>query len=72
MSLSMLMKLRLRSGGYIDNPIMFLSLGGLWPQLVQQQFLALIWQMEMPMVVEPLEMVVQGHPIIWVDDIIIN
>jgi hypothetical protein len=72
MNLSMPMKLRLKSGDYIDHPIMFLSLGGLWPQVVQQQFLTLIWQMEMQMVVEPLEMVVQGHPIIWIDDIIIN
>jgi hypothetical protein len=72
MSLNMPMKLRLKSGGYIGHPIMFLSLGGLWPQVVQQQFLTLIWQMEMPVVEEPLEVVVQGHPIIWVEYIIIN
>ncbi len=72
MSLKMPIKLRLRSGSYIGHPIMVLSSGGLWPQMVQQQFLALIWQMEMPMVAEPLEVVVQGHPIIWVEDIIIN
>ncbi len=58
MNLNMPMKWRLRSGGYIGHPIIFLSLGGLWPQVVQQQFLALIWQMEMLVVVEPLEVVV--------------
>jgi hypothetical protein len=28
------MKLRLKNGGYIGLPIMFLSLGELWPQVV--------------------------------------
>jgi hypothetical protein len=57
MNLNMPMKLRLRSGDYIDRPIMFLSLGGLWLQVVQQEFLKLIWEMEMLAVVEPLEVV---------------
>jgi len=42
MSLSVPMKFRLRSGGYIGLPIMFLSLRELWSQVVQHQFLALI------------------------------
>jgi hypothetical protein len=42
---------KLRSGHYIGDPIMFLSLGGLWPQVVQQ-FIALVWQVEMAMEVE--------------------
>jgi hypothetical protein len=53
------MKFKLRSGDYIGLLIMFLSLGELWPQVVQWQLLALIQQMEMEVlaVVEPLEMV---------------
>jgi hypothetical protein len=42
MSLSVPMKFRLRNGGYIGLPIMFLSLGKLWPQAIQHQLLALI------------------------------
>jgi hypothetical protein len=42
MSLGVPMKFRLRSGGYIGLPIIFLSLRELWPQVVQHQFLALI------------------------------
>jgi hypothetical protein len=53
MNSDMPMRFILRSGGYIDLPIMFLSLGELWPQVVQWQLLALVWQVEVevPMVV---------------------
>jgi hypothetical protein len=46
---------RLRIGGHIGLPIMFLSLVELWPKVVQHKLLALIRQMEveMPLVVEP-------------------
>ncbi len=47
-----IMIFRLRSGGYIGHPIMFLSLGQLWPQVVQQQLLALIRQVEVKMLVK--------------------
>jgi hypothetical protein len=40
MNLNVPMKFKLRSGSYIGLPIMFLSLGELLPQAVQQQFLA--------------------------------
>jgi hypothetical protein len=61
MNSNMPMKLKLKSGAHIGLPIMFLSLGKLWPQLVQWQFLALVRQVEakMPLVVEPLEVVEQ-------------
>jgi hypothetical protein len=42
MNLCMPMKFKLRNGGYIGLPIMFLSLRELWPQLVQWQLLTLI------------------------------
>ncbi len=54
------MKFKLKSGSCIGLPIMFLSLRGLWPQVVQKQLLALVWQVEakMSVVVEPPEVVV--------------
>jgi hypothetical protein len=75
MSLGVPMIFILNSGGYIGFPIMFLSLRELWPQVVQQQLLALIWQVEMevPMVMESLKVVelhgvvVQGHPLVHRD-----
>jgi hypothetical protein len=33
------MRFRLKNGDYIGLPIMFLSLGELWPQVVQRQLL---------------------------------
>jgi hypothetical protein len=49
------MKFKLRNGGYIGLPIMFLSLRELWPQLVQWQLLTLIQQVgvEVLVIVEP-------------------
>jgi hypothetical protein len=47
-----IMIFRLRSGNYIGRTIMFLSLRGLWPQVVQQQLLALIWQVDVEMLVK--------------------
>jgi hypothetical protein len=38
MSLSMPMKFKLKNVDYIGLPFMFLSLGELWPQVVQQLF----------------------------------
>jgi hypothetical protein len=43
---------RLKSGGYIGRLIIFLSLRRLWPQVVQQQLLALIWQVEAEMLMK--------------------
>ncbi len=59
MYLNVPIRLKLRSGNYIGLPIMFISLGELWPQVVQQQLLALVRQVEieMLMVMEPLEVV---------------
>ncbi len=53
------MKFKLKSGGYIGLPIMFLSLKELWPQVVLRQLLALVRQVEakMPVVMEPLKVV---------------
>jgi hypothetical protein len=53
------MKFRLKSGSYIGLPIMFLSLGELWPQMVQWQLLALVQRVvaKTPVVVEPPKMV---------------
>ncbi len=59
MNLSVPMKFRLRSDGYFNLPIMFLSLRKLWPQVVQWQHLALVRQVEVEtlIVVESLEIV---------------
>jgi hypothetical protein len=39
MKLGVPMRFKLRNGSYTDLPIMFLSLGELWPQVVQWPFL---------------------------------
>ncbi len=50
---------KLKICGHIGLPIMFVSLGELWLEVVQQQLLTLIQQMEVevPLVMEPPEMV---------------
>ncbi len=42
MSLCMPMKFKLRNADYTSHPTIFLSLGGLWSQMMQQQFPTLI------------------------------
>jgi hypothetical protein len=70
MNLGVPMRFRLRSDDYIGIQIMFLSLRKLWPQVLQQQLLALFQQVEMPLAVKPLQVVellrvvVQGHPLV--------
>jgi hypothetical protein len=52
-------EIQVKECGYTNFPIMLLSLKELWFQVVQWQFLALVWEVEVevPMVVEPLEVV---------------
>ncbi len=57
MNLGVPMRFRLRSDDYIGLQIMFLSLRKLWPQVVQQQLLTLFQQVEVPLAVEPLQVV---------------
>jgi hypothetical protein len=68
MNLDVPIRFKLRSGGYIGLPIMFLSLRELLPQAVQRQFLVvvrlIVVKMEPLEVVELLGVVVQGHPIV--------
>ncbi len=72
MSLGVSMRFKLKSDDIIGLLIMFLSLRELWPQVMQWQFVTLIWQVEMETLVaiEPLEVVellgvvVQGHPLV--------
>jgi hypothetical protein len=72
MNLSVSMRFKLNSGIFIGLPIMFLSLRELWPQVMQWQFLILVWQVEMEtlMAMEPskevelLGVVVQGYPLV--------
>ncbi len=66
MNLNVPMKFRSRNVSYTSLPIMLLSLGELWPQVVQQQFLALAQQVEAKvlMVVEPLKVVDLSHVVV--------
>jgi len=60
-----IMIIRLRIGGNINHPIMFLSLHGLWPQMVQQWFLTLIQQVEMEMPMEMEMSMAAKMPVKW-------